>query len=267
MSKWAKVVQFTAFAYLLFAICLPGCSPRDDALERVQAAGVLLVGLDPSWPPFEFVDPASGDIVGLDVDLARAIGARLGVEVQFVVSGWEGLYGALKAGQFDAIVSVLPYDPRRTQEVAYSTSYFDAGPVMVVPAGETGVEQPRDLAGCTIHVRFGSQGDEQARRLQKQDLGVTVVSHDTALEALAVLEASAASAGSAGKRAAIVDAVSARLFVRGDARLKIAGDPLDDESYVIAVDIEARSLQEAIDGALNEMRENGELAEILNRWL
>ena len=53
-----------AICYLLFALCLPACSPRDDALDRVQEAGVLFVGLDPSWPPFEFVDPESGDIVG-----------------------------------------------------------------------------------------------------------------------------------------------------------------------------------------------------------
>jgi ABC-type amino acid transport substrate-binding protein len=254
--------------YPLFTLCvllcvagLASCSPRDDALERIQAAGVLYVGLDPSWPPFAFVDPASGDIAGLDVDLARAVGTSLGVEVQFVVCGWEGLYGALEAGRFDAIVSVLPYDPRRTRQVAYSTSYFNAGPVMVVPAGEGGIERPLDLIDCVVHVRSGSRGDEQARRMQKLDLGMAVISHDTALEALVALTESA------GKRAAIVDAISARLFVRDDTRLEITGDPLDDELYVIAVDIEAESLQEAIDRALDEMRENGKLEDILNKWL
>ena len=58
---------------------------------------MLRVGLDPSWPPFEFVGER-GQVAGLDVDLARAIGDRLGVEVAFVPSGWEGLYAALFAG-------------------------------------------------------------------------------------------------------------------------------------------------------------------------
>lgn len=245
---------------LLVGLCLIGCSAHDGALARIQAAGVLLVGLDPSWPPFVFVDPASGDVAGADVDLARTVGSRLGVEVQFVVSAWDGLYGALKAGQFDAIVSVLPYDPRRTQEVAYSAAYFDAGPVMVVPASETSIAQLADLAGHTIHVRFGSKGDEQARRLLKEH-DVTIVAHDTAQDALAAL------ASAPGTSAAIVDGISARLFLRDVPAFRIAGSTLDDETYHIAVDIKARSLQKAIDEALSEMRESGELEEILDKWL
>ena len=110
-------------------------------------------------------------MVGLDVDLARAIGRELGVEVAFVVSGWEGLYGALYAGQFDAILSALPYDPWRTQEALYSISYFDAGPVIVAHAAgadSAAIEQPKDLAGRTVHVEYGAEGDVQARRLPKK---------------------------------------------------------------------------------------------------
>lgn len=245
---------------MLPAYCLIGCSSRDGALERIQTAGLLRVGLDPSWPPFVFVDPASGDVAGADVDLARAVGARLGVEVQFVASGWDGLYGVLKAGQVDAIVSVLPYDPHRTQEVVYSAAYFDAGPAIVVPAGGVGIEQLVDLAGCTVHVRFGSKGAELARRVQKE-IDLVIVSHDTAQEALAAL------AAAPGASAAIVDGVSARLFLRDVSELRIAGSPLDDETYHIAVNIRAESLQKAIDEALSEMRESGELEQILSKWL
>jgi len=164
------------------------------------------------------------------------------------------------AGQFDAILSALPYDPWRTQEAAYSISYFNAGTVMVVHATDSSIDQPQDLAGRTLHVEFGAEGDVQARKLQRKIDGLTIVTHDTAQEAL---DATLVQTDSA----AIVDAVSARLFVRDGNPLRITGEPLYDELYVIAVHPRAQSLQEAIDQALIHLRENGELEAILDRWL
>jgi len=251
----------------LFWICLcalalaaPGCRPDDASLERVQRAGVLRVGLDPSWPPFESIDPGSGEIVGLDVDLARAIAERLGVQVALVPSGWEGLYDALFAGQFDAVISALPYDPWRTQQVRYSISYLNVGPVIVAHAGQDEIDAPQDLDGRSVHVEFGSEGDVQARRLRQRMPGLAVVTHDTPAEALAA-------AGADPHSAAIVDAISARLAIREGQPLQIAGEPLYDELYVIAVHPDAESLQEAIDQALIDMRESGELEALLDKWM
>jgi polar amino acid transport system substrate-binding protein len=240
-------------------VLLAGCASDDSFLHRVQQSGVLRVGLDPSWPPFEYVD-ASGQVTGLDVDLARAVAARLGVEATFVPSGWEGLYGALYAGQFDAIISALPYDPWRTEEAAYSISYFNAGPVIVAHQNGREIEAPRDLSGRTVHVEYGSEGDVQARRLRKKMPDVTIVRHDTPQAALDAATADPSAA-------AIVDAVTARLGLRDHAALRITGKPLYDESYVIAVHPDARTLQEAVDRVLIEMRESGELDALLDRWL
>jgi polar amino acid transport system substrate-binding protein len=250
---------------LLAALILAGCAEEQDPyLARVREAGVLRVGLDPSWPPFEYVEGEGGEVVGFDVDLARAIGRELGVEVAFVISGWEGLYGALYAGQFDAILSALPYDPWRTQEALYSIPYFNAGPVIVVAvasaAPATEVRAPRDLAGRTVHVEFGAEGDVQARRLRKKLDDLQIETHDTAA---AALDTAAEQPGSA----AIVDAVSARLYIREDGDLAIVGEPLYDEQYVVAVHPRAESLQAAIDEALIELRESGELDAMLDRWL
>jgi len=218
------------------------------------------------------VDPESGEVVGLDVDLARAIGRELGVEVAFVVGGWEGLYGALFAGQFDAILSALPYDPWRTKEALYSISYFNAGPVLVARGDSSSLlasdveakDLARALAGYTVHVEFGAESDVQARRLLDKGAEIEVVTHDTAASALDAL------AAASGTEVSIVDAVSARLYLResaGRADLRIVGQPLYDEMYVIAVHSDAASLQAAIDQALVGLRESGELDALLDRWL
>jgi ABC-type amino acid transport substrate-binding protein len=258
--RWTSLAGLVLCSLLL----LSGCREADLSLQRIQQAGVLRVGLDPSWPPFEYVDP-EGEIAGFDVDLARAIGQHLGVEVHLVVSGWEGLYAAMAAGQFDVAISALPYDPWRTQQVAYSISYFNAGPVVVAPFGGE-VSKEKDLEGRAVHVEFGSEGDVQARRLQRRVPGFEIVPHDTPREALDAVAADAASTADVAS-AAVVDAVSARLYLRDDPRLQIVGEPLYDESYVIAVPLGARSLLRAIDQALTEIRENGELERLLDRWL
>jgi ABC-type amino acid transport substrate-binding protein len=259
---------------LIVLFHVAGCGKENDAsLSRVQAAGVLRVGLDPSWPPFEYVDPESGEVVGLDVDLARAIGRELGVEVRFVISGWEGLYGALGAKQFDAILSALPYDPWRTEEALYSISYLNAGPVLVVRSDQLGAQEPargsndlaRALAGHTVHVEFGSEGDVQARQLHTRGAEIEIVTHDTAAAAL-----KATCAPRAERAVAIADAISARLYLREsqeDGAWRIWGEPLYDELYVIAVHPRAASLQAAIDQALIHLRESGELDALLDRWL
>ncbi len=256
LRKWAVLYLPLAVCYLLLA--LAGCGSSDRSLARVQAAGVLRVGLDPSWPPFEYVD-ANGEIVGLDVDLARAIGEKLGVQVHFVVSGWEGLYDALRAGQFDLIISALPYDPWRTRDVLYSSAYFNAGPVIVAHADGT-IRRPEDLAGRRVYVELGSEGDVQARRLKKRWAEIEIVSFDTAQAALEALWANP-------NGAAVVDHVSARLFERDHAGLQVVGEPLYDEFYVMAVESKAQSLHKAIEQALSELRKSGELDALLDRWL
>ena len=117
---------------------LISCSGSPDALERVLETGVLHVGMDASYPPFETVD-GEGNLVGFDVDLARQLAARLGaahgtqVRVEFVANlPYDGLYDALAAGRVDVVASALYVDPLRMDEVAYSTASFNAGQVLVV---------------------------------------------------------------------------------------------------------------------------------------
>ena len=100
--RWSLVI-----CYLSFAVCLSACAPSDDTWDRICEAGVLLVGMDASFPPFEFIS-ADGTLAGFDIDLAQELGRRLGVEVQFVVNlPYDGLYDALviyKIGWFIGLV-------------------------------------------------------------------------------------------------------------------------------------------------------------------
>ncbi len=231
---------------------------EDETWARIRREGLMRVGMDASWPPFEFVDD-DGQIVGLDVDLALAIGQRLGVEVELVNVGFDSLYDALYAGRFDAIISALPYDPLLLGDVAYSISYFNAGQVLVVRDDETGINETDDLSGKRVGVEWGSEGDVVGRRLQERVEGLSLQTYIAPQDVLRALKGG-------GVEAAIVDAVSAYQFIVAEGGVQVVGDPLTDELYVVAVRLDSPLLLRAINEALVEMREVGTLERIQAKW-
>jgi ABC-type amino acid transport substrate-binding protein len=231
----------------------------DGTLDRVQSTGELRVGLDASFPPFESLD-ADGNVVGFDADLAGAIAGALGAEPVFVNVGFDGLYDALQAGRVDVVISGLPYDPRRTQDVIYSEPYFNAGQVLVVRAGDEMFAGPDTaLSGRTVAVEWGSLADMEARRLAETADGLQTLPQPTAQDALNALASGQADA-------AIVDAVSAYQFIGGGGEEVRIVETLTDEPYVIASRARSPRLAEAIDGALAALRESGMLDTLQARW-
>ena len=238
----------------------------DGTLERVKATGELRVGLDASFPPFESLD-ATGNVVGVDADLAHAIATALGAEPVFVNIGFDGLYDALLAGRVDAVISGLPYDPLRTQDVIYSEPYFNAGQLLVVRASDTtmtrgGTDHPpvsEYLRGRAVAVEWGSLADMEGRRLRQVSVGMQILPQPTAQEALTALASGQADA-------AIADAVSVYQFLGQDREGVHIAATLTDEPYVIATRMTSRQLAEAINQALAALRESGELDQLKAKW-
>ena len=259
LRHWTLVIChfLLVIGHWSLVICLAACARPDDTWDRVRAAGVLHVGMDASFPPFETI-AADGTLVGFDVDLARELGQRMGVEVQFVANlPYDGLYDALAVGRVDAVISALVVNPSRMADFAYSAPYFDAGQVLVVREWETGIEGLLDLGGRTLAVEFGTQGDLEARKWARRSSGLAVAPYPTAAGALAAVEAGEADA-------ALVDHVSAK---SGASGLIIVGEPVVEEPYAVAVHRESRYLLRAIDDALAEMEADGTMETLANEWL
>ncbi len=149
-------------ALVVLALALTGwfvLRGRGGALDDIRARGVWQVGMDPSFPPFENLDVAAGQVVGLDADLARALGGRLGIRTQITSLGFDELIDAVAAHRVDAAISALPVIPERTQGVRFSDPYVQAG-VVLAARRDSGIAGPGDLAGRRVAVEWGSQGVE-----------------------------------------------------------------------------------------------------------
>jgi polar amino acid transport system substrate-binding protein len=264
---WLVVLLAVALAAVALWLVLRTLPPAvDPTWERILETGTLRACTDPSWPPFEFVDQATGQIEGFDVDLAGLLATRLvppgeapaSVRAEIVPVGFDGLYDALLAGRCDLVLSALPYEPMRTQDVVYSVAYFNAGTVLLIREGTVGIEGLDDLAGRVVGVEWGfvPEGDAHQVELLR---GLGARRHDTAGGALRALHAGEV-------EAAIVDRITALAYLRECGGLEFVGEPIYDLNYVIPVRPDSFRLLEEINRVLLEMREDGTLEALQERW-
>lgn len=280
--RWLLAAAGLILAAVLLWLLWPGGDAplaqfwrRDTTWEGMGRRGTWRVGLDPSFPPFEALD-ADNRPAGYDVELARALAANWGLDVEIVAIGFDSLIDALQAAKIDAVISAYPYDERLTRDVGYSQPYFDAGLRLVVREGSA-IGGVQDLAGKRVAVEWGSEGDMVGRQLQRdmqQDgLSVTLVPFETPEEAVAALAGSAGpmsagdELGDEAVDALLVDGVTLRAVQARGAPLVQAGPALSSNPYVIVVPRRAADLLEQVNAGLEKLRGEGVLAQLEADWL
>jgi polar amino acid transport system substrate-binding protein len=263
-KRWRLVLLAGGLVVALGVWLLTRTLPEgvDPTWEQIQETGTLRVCTDPSWPPFEFIDENSGRIEGFDVDLARLLAERLApgvaLQAQVVPVGFDGLYDALLAGRCDVVLSALPYEAMRTQDVVYSVAYFNAGLVLLVREDVAEIESLDDLAGRVVGVEWGfvPQGSTRQKEFLR-NLGAR--RYDTAEDVLRALQAGEV-------EAAIVDRITALAYTRECEGLEFVGEPLYDVNYVIPVRPDSFRLLGEINRVLLEMRGDGTLEALQQKW-
>jgi arginine/lysine/histidine transporter system substrate-binding protein len=247
----------------LFYIMLPwlllACRQESATWQRIQETGVLRVGLDPTFPPFETADGVP--LQGLDVDLAKAIAADLGLTVEFVYFGYDGLYDALATERVDVLISALVIMVERTRDFAYSDPYFNAGEILIVPAGSP-VAGMTDLANRRLAVELGAQGHVEATIWQRRLTNLTILPYNSPDEALTAVAENEADA-------TLIDAVSGRLFLREQPQhqLTYLPEPITVEPYALVVRREDERLLDELNDSLDRLRQSGQLEQIIEKWL
>ena len=258
------LLAFVLLAFYARANWLPKPPPKPDSTWiRITQEGVFRIGIDPSFPPFGS-DDGKGNLSGLDIALVNEIvrvwseqnGAP--IRIEYVYTGYDGLYDALKNGQFDAILSALPYDPRKTQDALYTHAYFNGGPFIVVREEDSAVKNWFDVAGKRIGVELGSSGDSFARRWQRR-MRYQVREFGTPTEALRALH-------SGQVDATFVDMIAYSDFAKSTTGLRTAGDPLSNELIVIAVRRETPTLGAQINAVIDAMIRDGRMDQLYAEW-
>lgn len=241
-----------ALAAALTALTPTASAAAPSTLEK----GVLKIGMEGTYAPFTYRD-AKGNLTGFDVDIARAVAARMGLKAEFVLTEWSGILAGLQANKYDVIVNQVGINPEREKTIGFSRPYAYSSPQIIVK--KTGSFNPKtlaDLKGKRVGVGLGSNFEKSLRDAG----GINVVTYPGAPEYLADLATGRLDAAYNDRLLVGYLIKSQNLPVRG------AGVIGDAQPVGIAMKKSNTSLKTAVDRALLQIKADGTYAKISRQW-
>ncbi|MDY3127376.1 MAG: ABC transporter substrate-binding protein [Corynebacterium sp.] len=237
---------------------IPAEVPEIAALYN-DADGVLTVGSNPPFAPFEFKDD-KGNIVGMEIDLARAVAAVMGLEFRAVEQDFALILPSVQSGQVDAGVSGFTDNEERRQNFDF-IDYLYAGIQWAKPTDSDIDVNPDNPCGLTVAVQRTtvSETDDVRPKAAACDGDMTVLSYDSSDNAALAAMTNRADAFSADSP------VTAYAVNRSDGRLELVGELFDAAPYGFAVPKDS-ALGRAMAAALQHLIETGEYQRILSQW-
>jgi ABC-type amino acid transport substrate-binding protein len=229
-------------------------APQFTTLEE----GILTVGSDIPYPPFEFRE--EGELVGFDMDLINEIAGRLELETEIVDTDFDTIFSDLAAARFDVVIAASTITPEREEEVNFSEPYFNAQQSLAVNSGErSDIASTDDLGdGDVVAVQDGTTGEMWAEE-NLTGQGVEARAFPEGPDLYTALEAGQVDG-------AVNDEPSAIAEVSERPGLEIVQVIDTGEEYGIAVNPDNEELLEAVNQALAEIIEDGTYDEIYDRY-
>lgn len=261
--KWVAVGLLAVLAFAGVACGAEDPEPPDagatDGAEEPTFTtledGVLTVGSDIPYPPFEFRQ--DGELVGLDIDLVNEIATRLGLTTDIIDTGFDTIFTQLAGGRYDVVVAASTITPEREEQVNFSDPYYNAQQSLTVQSGGD-IAAVDDLgAGHTVGVQGGTTGKAWAEDNLPAD--VEIRSFPEGPDAYTALEAG-------DLDGVINDEPTALAEIAGREGLELVETIDTDEAYGIAVDPENEELLDAVNAALAEIIEDGTYNEIYSAY-
>ncbi len=252
-----KNLVVVAAAFLLVA-AVNAETPGAETLQTVKEKGVLVAGVKDTAPPFGFADPKTGDVVGYDVDLVRAVANRLGVKLRLVPVTTANRIPLLIDGEIDIVAATMSKTPLRSRLIDFTDTYFKTGQQFLAKAGA--VKSLRDLEGKRIATVKKSTSE---LALRKALPSAKVVLFDNYLQAALALKRNDVDAVTTD--GAILYGILAA--ARSRSEYEIPDIRISEEEYGLGVRKGDKEFLDFVNATLREMETSGEAARIRDKWL
>jgi polar amino acid transport system substrate-binding protein len=235
-------------------------SGGDRSLETILARKKLVLGLDDSFPPMGFRDE-NNEIVGYDVDLAKEVARRMGIELVLQPIDWNAKEQELNTGEIDCIWNGFTITEERKQNLLFSPPYLKNAQVIVVK-GNSPVNTLKDLAGKTAGTQAGSSSVDAIDDAPEFKASLkTVIEYKDFLTALMDLDVG-------GVDAVVIDLVVANDNInRSGKPFRILNETLGEEEFGIGFRKNDKALAGKVWETLREMAGDGTVARIAAKWL
>jgi len=226
--------------------------------------GEMFIGSDMTYPPIESLEEGTDNPVGLDIDLAKAVAALLGVEVKFQqVADFAGIVGDLKVKRYDVVWSAITINPERSAEIDL-IAYFEAGTGILVQAGNPkGIQSIEDLCGLKAAAQTGTVQIDQMEAANAgpcADNNIDIRTFPDNPAAVAELSLGRVDANLAD------DPVVANSALESEGDLEVAGGAIESAPYGIGVRKDSPELKAVLEEALDQLVADGTYAQVLADW-
>ena len=234
---------------------------EDASLQYVLDRGKFILGLDDSFPPMGFTDD-NGEIIGFDIDLARAVCDKLGVELVLQPIKWEAKEQELATKNIDCIWNGFSVTPERLENLTMSEPYMMNNISLVVTSDST-INTLADMAGKSLALQSGSSADEALNddaNTEFRESLAQVNPFSDYITALLDLE-------TGNSDAVLMDTVTADYMItKAGKDYKVLDETLLADQYAIGFRKGELALCEAVENALSELKTDGTIEEISTKW-
>lgn len=254
-----RMIAAVLAAFMLASVLTMAVSAKgsDDLLETIQERGTIIVGLEGDWAPWSYVDE-NDELTGYDVEVAKAIADKLGVEIQIVPGEWDGLFAGMDAGRYDMVVNGVEVTEERADKYDFSTPYAYIRTALIVKGDNDSIKTFEDLKGKKTANSIASTYMNLAESYGATCYGVSTLDETLTM----VLQ---------GRVDATLNAIVSftdYMAQHPDSNLKVVATT--EEASNVAIPMrkgdETASLREAVNKAIDELREDGTLSELSTRF-
>lgn len=250
-----KVVVFALLA-LILAVC-PALADGEDQLAAIKAKGEIVVATEGAWAPWTYHDE-QGNLVGFDVEVAKAIADKLGVTATFAETEWDGIFAGLDAGRYDIAANGVEVTDERAEKYNFTTPYGYIRTALIVRGDNDDITSFEDLAG-----KHTANSIASTYMTLAESYGATAVGVDTLDQTIQMVLSGRADA-TLNAEVSFYDYMA----VHPDANIKVVAltDDASRVSIPVRKDEKSASLLEAINQAIAELDEEGELSRISEKY-
>ena len=249
-----KLIIFIAM--MMLVACTQAPVEGDLSLKTIEDNGKMIVGFT-EYPPMGFKE--NGEVTGFDIDIAKEVAERLGVEAEFVYIDWDAKVLELNGKNIDMIWNGLTITADREKEILFSKPYFD-NRIVIISLKDFGIDKIADLGSMKVGVELQSSGQAAVEGNAVFSSIDELVKYTTITEAILDLKAG-------GIDAIVADEIFARYAVSKEAdQYQVATEVFNSENYGIGFRLEDVALRDKIDAIIDEMAADGTATEISMKW-
>jgi glutamate transport system substrate-binding protein len=228
----------------------------DTTLGKIQAKGEMTIGVKFDVPPFGVKNPQTGEVEGFDIEMGKAVAAKLGVKPKFIEAISDNRIPFLEDGTADLILSTMTINEERVGQISFSDPYFIARGRVLVP-GDSTITGVADLAGKNVCTALGSTYEAN---LKKQAPEAKLKLVDSYSECLELVQNGAVDAVSTD------DVILTGMIIQDDT-LKLVGDQLTQEPYGAGIKKDDAQMVDFVNGVFKGLKDDGTWAKLHQQWI